>query len=113
MNTTPILGTAPVLRVLTPVVQVVVVVSWVAGVGFTGLRAPESRNLISTKGPIKQGGTRRRSRFPKKWSLWGPPSKSSGHQNGTPNLFIFAKGLKTNISFSTGGGFVSRPAFSS
>ena len=56
------LGTAPVLRVLTPVVRVVVVVSWEGGVGFTGPRALESSSLISSKGPIEQGGTRRRSR---------------------------------------------------
>ena len=55
------LGTALVLRILTPVVRFVLVVSWEAGVGFTGARALESSSLISSEGPIEQGGTRRRS----------------------------------------------------
>ena len=55
------LGTAPVLRMLTPVVRIVVVVTWKTGVGLTGPRALESSSLISSKGLIKKIGARCRS----------------------------------------------------
>ena len=56
-----LLGTASVLRVLTPVVRVVVVVPWEEGMGLAGARALESSSLISSKNPIEKGGARRRS----------------------------------------------------
>ena len=49
------LGTAPVLRMLTPVVRSVVVVTWKTGVGLTGPRALESSSLISSKDLIAAG----------------------------------------------------------
>ena len=56
-----LMGTAPVLRVLTPVDRVVVVVQWETSMGLAGPRALESRITISSKGPVEKGGTRRRS----------------------------------------------------
>ena len=55
------LGTAPVLRMLTPVVRIVVVVTWETGVGLTGPRALESSSLISSEDLIKKSGARCRS----------------------------------------------------
>ena len=60
------------MRVLTPVVRVVVVVSWEAGVGLTGPRALESSSLVSSNNPIEKGGARRRS------SLGDPLTPESG-----------------------------------
>ena len=55
-------GSAPVLRMLTPVVRViVVVVPWEAGMGLAGPRALESSSLISSKDPADEGSARRRS----------------------------------------------------
>ena len=74
-----LLGTAPVLRVLTPVVRVVVVVSWEAGMGLAGPRALESSSLISSKGPIEKGGARRRS------SRGDPLPPESGEPGSRPS----------------------------
>ena len=55
------LGSAPVSRMLTPVVRVVVVVTWRTGVGLTGPRALESSSLISSKDLFKKSVARCRS----------------------------------------------------
>ena len=74
-----LLGPAPVLRVLTPVVRVVVVVSWEAGVGLTGPRPLESSSLISSKSPTEKGGARRRS------SRGDPLTPESGKPGSRPS----------------------------
>jgi len=55
------LGSAPVLRMLTPVVLVLVAVSRETGMGLAGPRALESSCPISPKGPVDEGSARRRS----------------------------------------------------
>ena len=73
------LGTAPVLRVLTPVARVVVLVSWEAGMGLAGPRALESSSLISSKGPVDENSARRRS------SLRDPLPPESGETGSRPS----------------------------
>ena len=77
------LGTAPILRMLTPVVRIVVVVTWEMGVGLTGHRALESSSLISSKDPIEKGGARRRS------SRGDPLPPESGEPGSRPGPIRF------------------------
>ena len=48
------LGSAPVLRMLTPVVRVVVVVPWEAGMALAGPRTLDRRSPIGLKDPVAE-----------------------------------------------------------
>ena len=72
------LGSAPVLRLLTPVARVVVVVPWGAGMGLEGPRALESRSRIGPKRPSDEGSARHHS------SREDPLPPGSGESSSRP-----------------------------
>ena len=74
-----LLGSAPVLRLFTPVVRVAVAVLWEAGLGLAGPRALESSSLVSSNAPVDEGSARGRS------SRGDPLPPGSGEPGSSPS----------------------------